>query len=266
VIKIRKDMYDLRAMMVAQERNAQVKDLSLSTMQIKVMDDKVKGYQDRINLLLAANDKQAQEMGSLKTDLALARQELKGMPSSDEIEFLRAGLKKATLELKQKDDALLQTKANADEYEKEYKQQSMDFQSLKTQLQDAYDDLNRRNEDLKYKNLEIIRLKERAAIKEGDLEDQIKALTQKLEGIKQGSLGVIHGNKVEVLEAQLMSANAQVKDLRKQLDEFILPSKKDPLREKLKQALDKINELGRVVTVLSQKLQECGQSANVTRQ
>ena len=41
-------------------------------------------------------------------------------------------------------------------------------------------------------------------------------------------------------------------------------SKDDRLREKLKQALDKIDEQGRVIDVLVRKLQDAGQSVNLT--
>jgi len=224
LIKIKKDMYDLQELAGSKDREAQSKDLSLSIMQQKMRDEKINEYKDKLQGLQAASATQAQEIINLKTELALARQELKGMPSSDEIEFLRTGLEKATRQIKQRDDMLTQTKANADEYAKEYKEQSREFQSLKEQLQDAYEEINRRNEDLKYKNLEVVRLKERSAVKEGDLQDQIKQLT------KRGAS----------------------------------PSKNDPAGEKLKQALDKIDEQGRLISLLAQKLQEAGQSVDLT--
>ena len=159
-------------------------------MQQKVTDKEINEDKLRIVELQTINDKQGKEITVLKTDLALARQQLAGMPSSDEVEFLRAGLKKATLQLSQKDGMLSQIKTNAVyEYEKEFKAQTDEFQSLKEQLQDAYEQINRKNEDLKYKNLEIIRLKERSAVKEGDLEDQIKVLTSKLGSSGKGSKG-----------------------------------------------------------------------------
>jgi chromosome segregation ATPase len=183
---------------------------------------------------------QSQEVKDLRTELALARQQLAGMPSSDEIDFLRTGLKNATAQLKQKDEMLARTKANADEYQKEFKEQSQEFQSLKEQLQNAYDEIHRKNEDLKYKNMEVIRLKERSTVREGDLRDQIRELTRKLEAGGKGSQGETHANKVE-------------------------DRSNDPVRVKLKQALDKIDEQGRMINVLAKKLQESGQSVDLTR-
>ena len=161
---------------------------------------------------------------------------------------------------------LSEIKANADEYEKEFKEQSKEFQSLKDQLLEAQDDLNHKNEDLKYKNMEIKRLKERSTIPHGDLEKQVMVLTQKLDIAEKRLHSKLRTNKPEALEAQLMDANAQIKDLRAQLNQFILPSKKDPLKEKLKQALDKIEQQGKIINLLAQKLQEAGQSVNLNRQ
>ncbi len=190
VVKIKKDMYDLQEWASAKDRNLQAKDLSLSMIQQKMMDE--------------------------KNNLALARQQIKDMPNSDEIDFLRTGLKKATAQLKQKDEMLSQIKANADKYAKEFKKQSQEFQSLKGQLQNAYEEIKHKNEDLKYKDMEIVRLKERSA--KSNPHENNNAL-----------------------------------------------SKGDRLREKLKQALDKIDEQGRMINVLVQKLQEAGQSVNLTQ-
>ena len=159
VVKIKKDMYDLQKLTSAKDMDAQAQELSLSI------------------------------------ELALARKKSNSAPGSDEINFLREGLKKAALQLKQKDEMLSQIKANADEYEKEFKAQAQGFQSLKDQLLNA--------------QMEIIRLKDRSPLTS--------------------------------------------------------PSKNDSLREKLKQALDEIDEQGRVINVLVQKLQDAGQSVNLTQ-
>ena len=123
-------------------------------------------------------------------DLSLFMVQRRSMPGRDEIDFLRTGLKAATLQLKQKDEMLSQIKANADEYAKEFKEQSKEFQSLKVQLKNA-----------------------QSTIPEND--------------------------------------NALLKG--------------DRLREKLKQALDEIDEQGRAVNALVQKLQDAGQSVNLTQ-
>ena len=57
--------------------------------QQKTMDQMTKEYQDKINGLQAVSTAQLKAIRELKSELALAHQELKGMPSSDEIEFLK---------------------------------------------------------------------------------------------------------------------------------------------------------------------------------
>lgn len=220
IIKIKKDMYDLQELARVKDRDLQAQDLNLSMIQQKTIDEKINEYQGKINGLQATNDKKTQETRSLRAELALIREQIKGMPSSDEIDFLKTGLSRAAAQLKQKNAMLASIKANADQYEKELQAQSKEFQSIKEQLQNVYEEINRKNEDLKYKGMTIIRLKERLAI--------------------QGR------------PAQLDQLNA-------------LP-KGDRLREKLKQALDKIDEQGRKINTLVQKLQECAQRADLTRQ
>jgi hypothetical protein len=288
----------------------QSKELSISMVQQKAMDDKVKEYQDKIR--------------DLKAELALARQQLAGMPSSDEINFLRTGFTKATLQLKQKNAMLLQAQANADEYEKDFKSQSLDYQNLKGQLQGTYAEIHRDNKDLQDKDLEITRLKERYAIETGgvrpqdaalqaqlkqkdamlaqvkadadeyerkykeqsrefqSLKDQLQEaydeISRKNEDLKYKNMEIIRlkerspmskipesklESKGEDLQAQLMIADAQIKDLKAQLKELNVPSKGDVIQQKLKQALDEIDEQGRVINILVQKLQDAGQSVNL---
>ena len=183
VVKIKKEMYDLQESMSAKDRDLQAKNLSLSI------------------------------------ELASARQKLNGMPGSDETNFLRTGLQKATAQLKQKDEMLSQNKANADEYVKEL----------------------------------------------SGLQKQVTVLTQKLEVAEKKLRSKTHENEVGALEAQLRNANLQIKDLRSQLNQLNEFSKGDRLREKLKQALDKIDEQGRMINVLAQKLQDAGQNVNLTQ-
>jgi hypothetical protein len=129
VVKIKKEMYDLQELMSAKDMGLQAKNLSLSV------------------------------------ELALARQKLNGIPGSDEINFLRTGLKAAAAQLKQKDEMILRLKA-------------------------------------------------------------------------------------------------QLKNVDENNNAF---SKDDRLREKLKQALDKIDEQGRMINRLVQKLQDAGQSVNLAQ-
>ena len=138
LVKIRMDMYNLQKSTIAKDQHLQVKDLRDSMTQQKAEDGKINGYQGKVDELQSAFDRQVKEIKS-KTELALSRQQLAGMPNADEIVFLRAGYNKATMELKKKDALLNQIKTDAQEYEKEFKAKSDDFKSLKDQLQDAYD-------------------------------------------------------------------------------------------------------------------------------
>ena len=263
IVNIKKDMYDLKLKVDAKDRDAQSKDLSASMVQQKMMDAKIREYQVRINGLQAVNVAQAKTVMGLREELALVRQKFGSMPSPDELEFLRAGLKKATLELKQKDDLFFKVKANADEYEKEFKEQTQEFVSLKEQLQNALGEIDHKNEDLKYKDMEMIRFKERSTVKENDLLAQIKALTRQSGAVKINPVENNQGDKIEALKAQLENANAQIKDLQSKRDLLKEPVGKDRLQEKLKQALDKIDQQGRMLNMLVDKLHELGQNVDL---
>jgi len=191
----------------------------------KKLESKDNAYNEELRQVLSSNNDRARREGQIadlsarlqEKDLSLSMMQQKMMDEK-------------TKQLKQKDEMLFQIKANADEYAKEFKEQSREFQSLKEQLQSAYE--------------EIIRLKEHSTIKL-----QSKA----------------HENNVEALQAQLKSASLQIKDLQVQLNQLNALSQGDRLREKLKQALDEINEQGRVVNVLVQQLHEAGKSVNLTQ-
>jgi hypothetical protein len=261
---LRRAMNNVQQQSGAQEKDAQAKDLAVSIVEQKAMDDK-------LNAVRTINAKQIQEIADLKAQLALSQQELHGVPSSDEVEFLRTGLKKATAELSRKNQMLLSIKANADEYAKQFNEQSREFQSLKEQFEDAQEDIQRKDEDFKYKQMELIRFKEQTAIKEGDLEDQIKALSHKTHQPykAQPKLSIqkmfFHGEndkqKVEILEDQLRGAQKQIDGLETELNQF----QRGPAGDKLKQAMEKINSQGHVINVLVQKLQDRGEAVDLSR-
>ncbi len=294
VIKIKRDL-----------KEDQSKELDLSMVQQKAAGAADKEYQDKIK--------------SLKTELALERQQLEGMPSSDEIGYLRSGLTKATLQLKQKDEMLAKANANAVEFENEFKAQSLDYQNLKGQLQSAYAQIHRDTIDIKQKDLDIIRLKERYTIATGDtafkaqlkqkdelvarikanadeyerkykeqskefqslkvqLQDALDEISRKDEDLKYKNMEIIrlkerspmgktkaHENKGEGLQEQLDIANRQIRDLQDKLGQLSVLSKDDVIRQKLKQALDEIDEQGRVINILVSKLQDAGQSVNLSQ-
>ncbi|MBF0570792.1 MAG: hypothetical protein HQL12_02860 [Candidatus Omnitrophica bacterium] len=232
VVRIKMDMYDLQKLTSNRLRDMQTRDLSLSTVQKKMMDKQITEYQGKVNGLQGISDRQLEQLKSLKTELSLAYQKLKDMPGSDEIDFLKAGLLKATVELKQKNETILKTRANADEYEKEFKKQIKEFQSLTEQFLNARREIDRKDEDLRYKNMEIARLKERAKTREGILKSQVMALTRELESSQK---------------------------------ELTSKAKRDVLQEKLKQALKEIDEQDKVINVLVQKLRDAGQNVNLTK-
>jgi len=266
IVNLKKDMYDLKEMNNTRDKDAQASELNLSMVQQKAVEKKIDEYQAQINMMRAANAKQVHEIAKLNFELELVRKKLADrVPNSDEIEYFKSGFNKAVLQLKQKDALILQVKANAQEYEKEYKAQSREFQSLKDQLQDAQDEIGRRDEDLKYKNMEITRLKSHTKMSGSDLQKQVMILTQKLEDAQKKLSRKTHEGRIEALQAQLVSAKAEIKDLHKQLDQFIMPSKNNPLEEKLKQALDKIDQQGKAINALVQKLQDCGKSVNLDK-
>jgi hypothetical protein len=67
------------------------------------------------------------------------------------------------------------------------------------------------------------------------------------------------------LQAQLQFANAQIKDLQDKLNKFSTYSKDDVIQQKLKQALDEIDEQGRVINILVKKLEDAGQGVNLSQ-
>jgi hypothetical protein len=256
--------------------------------------------------LQAANDKQAREITDLRTELALVRQELKGVPSSDEINFLRTGLSQATLQLKQKDGLLAKIKVDADGYEKEFNDQAQEFQSLKAQLQSAYDQIHQKDEDLKSRDLEVVRLKESLAVKGGEspevedlkaqlkqkdalllqtkanadeYEKEFKEQSQQFQSLKdqlQNALDEIDRKKedlkykdmaiLRLKEQQRGGPRVQVQSAAPEVR--IIESKEAPdsrLQEKLKQALDEVDKQGQVINVLVQKLHDAGVGVDLSK-
>jgi len=206
----------------AQIQDLQTKDLSLSVIQQRVMDDKISESRNVILQLQARADLQEQEIKNLKIELALARQQLNGSPNPDEIEFLRTGMHKAADELKQKEDLLSQLQAEVDQNNGQSQNEGRELVGMKQQLQKAYDELSSVKEDLRYKSLEAIRLKEQSTIKEGDLQDQIKALTAQLKmAQRQGySKQPISNGEMAALKVQLQNAQSRVDELEGQLDQY----------------------------------------------
>lgn len=221
----------------AQIRDLQTKDLSLSVIQERAMDDKITESKNTILQLQAKADVQQQEINNLKMELALARQQLNGSASPDEVEFLRSGLKKATAELRQKEDLLGELQAEVNENKGNSKEQGFDLAQVKQQLQKTYDQLSSVQEDLKYKDMEITRLKEQGVLKTGDLQDQIKDLKKKS-----------NQNEMAALKVQLQNSQSRVDELEGQLDQYTKnetggSSDTSDLQEQLNNANTRIQQL-----------------------
>ena len=73
-------------------------------------------------------------------------------------------------------------------------------------------------------------------------------------------------DQLDSLQGQLRIANLKINDLRKirSIDLIRIP-RMEPMGDKLKQALDKIDEQGRMINVLTQKLLECGQTVDFSK-
>jgi chromosome segregation ATPase len=211
VVRIKKAMYDLQQASAVKERDVQTRDLSAS-----VQDTEIK---------------------NLKTDLALARQQLNGKPNSEEIDYLEASLKKATEQYKAQAQQITALTAELNEKEQAISKAKVSANEFSKQLQEANDALGEKQEDLKYKDMAILRLKE-----------QYKQLQHEVK-IPQGRY-----NEME-LKRMLKDANEKIKSL-----EALLKAKPETKGEgdgaRLKAALNKIDEQDSVINELNQKLRE----------
>ncbi|MDE2009430.1 MAG: hypothetical protein KGJ09_05045 [Candidatus Omnitrophica bacterium] len=240
VAQVKQQMYDLQNAMNAKDMNIQAKDLSMAMVEHKRMNDKINEYQDKIDQLQATNVRELKEISQLRGELDMVRQKTGGQASSDELDFLRAGLKKATGELDQKNQMLAEIKAHAAEYEKDFEEQSAGFQTLKAQLQEALLEIHHKNEDLKYDGMAIARL---------------KSVLDKADKSKAGRL-----------QEQLMNAEQNIRDLQAQVDRLESSSRNDVAVRKMEQAVNKIDEQGRIINLLTRRLQACGQNVNLTKE
>ncbi len=219
VVKLTEDMRALRNHVMDRDEAIQAKELSLSMVQQRM-------------------DEKAEDIKTLRQELALAQQKLQGMPNSDELDFLKNGVKKAAL----------QTKA---------------LQSLKEQLAGVQQELSKSQDTQEDKTKEILRLKYLAKMAQQDWRKQVSALTQRLDAAQRELQSKTHDSQVEALKAQLKISVQWVKDLQDQIKKLKglkglkgQPQSDDAVRAKLTQALDKIQEQARMINVLSQKLED----------
>ena len=112
----------------------------------------------------------------------------------------------------------------------------------------------------------MILAKEISRKNEQGLKAQVMSLTRKLEVADKKFMGKINGKKLEEMQAQLNSANVEIADLRAQLNQLRALSKNTPIEEKLSQALGKIEQQDKAINLLAQKLLECGQSVDLTKE
>jgi len=261
VVQLKSELYELHKSADGRDTDLQAKDLDLVMVEQKSRG-KIAQYLANINQLKAANVRQAMELTGLRQQLEEAREQLKSVPKSSA-------------------PATSGAAADAEEYRKEFKKQSREFKSLQEQLRDARATIKQKDEDLKYKKMEIIRLKERFAATERDLKNQIKDLTSRLKSSprkamdqtpavkvekvvvykevnKAANKAAQEENMVETLQARLKSDDIEIKELREELKQVKsaarndVDTEKSPLAEKLQQALDKITADGEKIQALSQ--------------
>ena len=137
-------------------------------------------------------DEKAQDIKALRQELALAQQKLQGMPNSDELDFLKNGVRKAALQAKA-------------------------LQSLKEQLEGVQQKLSKSQETQEDKTKEILRLKYLAKMAQQDWRKQVSALTQRLDAAEKKFDRKIYDNQMMALEAQLKASLEKIKDLQDQI-------------------------------------------------
>ena len=219
VIKVKQDMQTLRKHVMDKDKDFQAKELSLSMVEERM-------------------DEKAQDIKALRQELALAQQKLQGMPNDDELDFLKNGVRKAALQAKA-------------------------LQSLKEQLAGVQEKLSKSQETQEDKTKEILRLKYLAKMAQQDWRKEVSTLTQRLDAAEKKFDRKTYDNKMMALETRLKASLEKIKDLQDQIKKLKglkgvkeQPQSDDAVRAKLEQALDKIQAQGRVINVLSQKLED----------
>lgn len=281
VVRIKEDLYELQKHAMDKDRSVQTKDLSLSMLQQMM-------------------DKKTEEMKALRQELSLEHQRLAGMPSSDEIEFLRSGLEKATIQLAARTQELQSLKAFAavkqqgtDARSKEIKDlrqelafakdrlqgmvkseetgslknklrganaalaaQTKIFQKLKGRLQNSEMGLFKSKADLEDKTREIAQLKRLSQMSEQALRKEVSSLTHRLVLAEKKPANKMYDNQMMALELNLKSSLEKIKELKAQVKDMEAQPKDNVVKEKLTQALAKIQEQGALINTLSRKLED----------
>jgi hypothetical protein len=234
IVTLKQDMYALQKHVMDRNKDLQSKDLSLFMVQQRM-------------------DEKAEDIKALRQELALDEQRLQGMPTSDELDFLKSGLKKAAVELREKEQEIAQMKAAAEKKfsQKMYDRQMMalevklkeqiqdndkmrariqflqerkvapkSLRSLKEQLQNAQQELSKSKQDLEDKTKESMRY------------HYLLGLAEKKSPIK------MNDNQMMALEVKLKEQiqdndkmHAQLQSLQEQMDQQTSGVKAQPQEE-----------------------------------
>jgi len=136
--------------------------------------------------------------------------------------------------------------------------QLLSSKNYQARMEGQIADLNTR---LQQKEAQVVKIKkdmydlqESAGVKDRDLQAKDLSLSTELALARQQLKGMPGSVKEQLQSAYAIEGKPDEK------------TQDDRLREKLKQALDEIDAQGRMINVLAQKLQECAQKADLTRQ
>jgi len=157
----------------------------------------------------------------LRQELALARQRLQGMPSTDEIDFWKSGLKKAAAELKEKGQMLAGLQAAAGHYPEKLAIQTKALQSLKAQLEGVQQELSKSQGIVDDKTKEILRLKYLSKMAQQDWRKQVMELNRKLDAAQKKFGQKMYENRIMALEKQISNLKARLQQKETQKKEEV---------------------------------------------
>lgn len=184
IIVLKQDMSSLQKHIMDRNKDLQSKDLSLFMVQQRM-------------------DEKSEDIKALRQELALDQQRLEGMPTSDEVDFLKSGLKKAAVELREKEQEMAQLKAAAGKYPEKLAIQAKTVQNLTEQLQGAQQELSKNQSAQEDKTKEILRLKHLAQMAQQDWNKEAMTLNQKLDAAEKKFSQKMYDRQMMALEVKL---------------------------------------------------------------
>lgn len=236
-IKQGKDYFaELERRYSSKDQDIKAKDLSVSMLQA-LIEQKTKEHALQVEELHSQFKVQNEQLADLRQQLALADESLKEAPAKEavvamqaDMQAVRRQVQSLTEQLKAKEELLVQVQAQVKSNEAASAAQVAQVEALKAQLSVAQDNLKKSAIEFDYKNKEVIRLKQVSKQKEAELkkvadealswrEQEVVALTQKLNDA-QGKLKAINQeDKVAQLKEALKDSQEQIKALKETLKE-----------------------------------------------